>query len=269
MPGPEKAIFLKQSGEIFKRGATNGEIYTEQGRLAVAQTIALAFQNRRELGVSGITVIPGAGNIARGNELESQDLADPDTLGRMGILMNVKVLADDLTALGIDVETMIAPGMGFWDPHIEFSAYDTARIKDEHEADKVVIIGGGAGLDGKTTDFASIYYASRFTEVYDGQVVVLKSTKHDGIFDSDPAKNKKARRYKLICAQEMLDDYERFKAMDKASLELLAGHDLRVHVYAEDKHSLVEVIKHQAAQPEDSSIGTIVSGQPCKAVFYD
>ena len=274
MSQSEKAVFLKQSGESLNQGNQAGTAsWTEKGIQAVTQNIVKAYESRQELGVSGITIIPGAGNIARGKEISHIGINKyADSIGRIGTVQNLLVIAESLEAAGVPTEVMMAAKMRFWDKNISPSAYNVQKLKEAHQEGKVVIIGGGTGEDGVTTDNAVVFYAQDYREVYDGEIMVLKSTKYDGVYQGDPAKAKangslELPRYKKISAQQMLKDYAQFSVVDRASLQRLIDSGLTMHIYQEGKHSLLDVLRHQ---PTDlgATIGTLVVSETCEAVLY-
>lgn len=265
-------VVLKQSGESFNRGAENGEFWTTEARMAVAKSIAEAFHNRKQLGVRGIVVVPGAGNIARGRGLQGQGIKYPDMFGRLFMFANAAMLTEDLRDFGVDVEPMSAHGMEYKDRHITFSAYNTQKVLDEHQDGKVVIVAGGTGEDDRTSDNAMVYYAKELLGLAPGPVRLLKGTTPDGVYESDPAKpGPKPRRYKTISAEEMLANYdERFQdIVDKPGLQLMVDLPMAIHVFAESKHSLTQVLAHETTDPAETTIGTMVVGQECEAVFAD
>ena len=89
--------------------------------------------------------------------------------------------------------------------------YDPELVQEAYKAGKIVLMAGGSGKGGQTTDAAVVEYALWQAAAYPAiQSIALKATKFNGVYDSDPAANSVAKRYTDIAATMMLADYERF-----------------------------------------------------------
>lgn len=253
MPAKLRAVFLKQSGELLEDERVGGHW---GAAVKVAAKIANAHRKLDELHVSGLTVVIGAGNLARGNTLKAQGLADKyaDAIGRWGTIGNAMVLVGALEAAKVPVEALITANMQYQDPKFSFDSYSPQKVLAAHRRGKIVVIAGGTGEDNVTTDNAVAFYAKDFRKVFDGEIAVLKGTKYDGVYDKDPAKNKDAKKYPTISAQFMRDNYEQFKVVDKRSLDQLIDGDLSMLIYSEPLHPLEKVLALK-----DYQIGTLVT----------
>ena len=110
-----------------------------------------------------------------------------------------------------------------------------------------MIFGGGTGNPFFSTDTAA---ALRATEI--GAEVVLKATKVDGIYDSDPKKNPKAKRYSEVSYQEALQ--KQLKVMDATAFSLCMDNKMPIIVFDLFKpHNLKRVVMGEA-------VGTVVTG---------
>jgi uridylate kinase len=115
------------------------------------------------------------------------------------------------------------------------------------EKGRVVIFGGGTGNPYFSTDTAA---ALRANEI--GAEVILKATKVDGIYDSDPKKNSKAKRYSQISYLEALQ--KRLKVMDSTAFSLCMDNKLPLIVFDLFKpHNLKRVVMGE-------KVGTLVTG---------
>jgi len=115
------------------------------------------------------------------------------------------------------------------------------------EKDRVVIFGGGTGNPYFSTDTAA---ALRANEI--GAEVILKATKVDGIYDSDPTKNPAAKRYDQITYLEALQ--KRLKVMDSTAFSLCMDNKMPIIVFDFFKaHNLKRVVLGEA-------VGTLVTG---------
>jgi uridylate kinase len=103
-------------------------------------------------------------------------------------------------------------------------AFIRRRAVRHLEKGRVVIFGGGTGNPYFSTDTAA---ALRANEI--GAEVVLKATKVDGIYDSDPKKNPKAKRYAQICYAEALQ--KQLKVMDSTAFSLCMDNKMPIIVF--------------------------------------
>jgi len=111
---------------------------------------------------------------------------------------------------------------------------------------RVVIFGGGTGNPYFSTDTAA---ALRANEI--GAEVILKATKVDGIYDSDPVKNPKAKRFRTITYTEAL--VKRLKVMDSTAFSMCMDNKMPIIVFDLFKaHNLRKVVLGE-------SVGTVVS----------
>ena len=118
----------------------------------------------------------------------------------------------------------------------------------------MVLVAGGTGEDGKTTDNAVLEYARRHAEAWPtDEIVVLKGTKYDGVYDQDPAKHAGARRYAQISASDMLREYHRFGAVDRDCLTAIEQSGIGMRVYRDSDHDLEAALSNNG-----SSIGTLI-----------
>jgi uridylate kinase len=114
------------------------------------------------------------------------------------------------------------------------------------EKGRVVIFGGGTGNPYFSTDTAA---ALRATEI--GAEVILKATKVDGIYDSDPKKNPKARRFSQISYSDALQ--RRLKVMDSTAFSLCMDNKMCIIVFDFFKpHNLRRAVMGE-------KVGTIVT----------
>ena len=115
------------------------------------------------------------------------------------------------------------------------------------EKDRVVIFGGGTGNPYFSTDTAA---ALRANEI--GAEVVLKATKVDGIYDSDPMKNSAAKRYSQITYSEALQ--KQLKVMDSTAFSLCMDNRMPIIVFDFFRlHNLKRVVMGER-------VGTLVTG---------
>jgi len=172
-------ILLKLSGEALGSDSGNGIVIDQ------AKDIARRVQKVRELGVD-VAIVIGAGNLWRGREglVKGMDRATADYMGMLATVMNALALMDALESINVITRVQSAIEMrAVAEPYIR------RRAIRHLEKGRVVIFGGGTGNPYFSTDTAA---ALRAMEI--NADVLIKATKVDGVYDSDPQQNKKRQK---------------------------------------------------------------------------
>jgi len=232
-----RRILLKLSGEALG-GETGVGIDPE-----AVQDMAEQIREVRELGVQ-VVVVVGGGNIFRGLPGSERGIerATGDYMGMLATVINALALQDALEKLGVATRVQSAITMA----QIA-EAFIRRRAVRHLEKGRVVIFGGGTGNPYFSTDTAA---ALRANEI--GAEVILKATKVDGIYDSDPKKNPKARRYSEITYLEALR--KQLKVMDSTAFSLCMDNKMPIIVFELFRpHNLKRVIMGE-------KVGTVVTG---------
>jgi len=268
-----RTIFLKQSGERLNQGAESGYPWYAEDVQATGKKLAFAYHAMDELAITGLTVVSGAGNIARGKDLRDSGIAPKraDFLGRLGTIQNTEIILETLEAMNVPATVFLANRMRLEDESVKLEPYSVDRMHQAHEEGRVVLIAGGTGQDGVTTDNAVVTYARQYHQNFGGEVTILKGTKFDGVFNGDPKKQANARCYKKISARYMLKHYEeRFTVVDKQSLEELIKSNLSMLVYADGEYDFETILRHDPRNNGTSgeSIGTVIVPESTKAIYY-
>jgi uridylate kinase len=184
-----------------------------------AEAVAGKVEQVRALGVQ-VAVVIGAGNLWRGREgiQRGMERATADYMGMIGTVMNSLALMDALERAGVVTRVMSAVEMrAVAEPYIR------RRAMRHLEKDRVVIMGGGTGNPYFSTDTAA---ALRAMEV--GAEIVIKATKVDGVYESDPEKDPQARRFDRLTYIEALN--RRLQVMDSTMISLCMDHNLPILV---------------------------------------
>src|SRR3981189_3180349 len=187
---------------------------------AVASQIAFDVAEIRGLGVETAIVIAG-GNICRGVAASARgmDRATADYMGMLATIINALALQDALEQQNVVTRVVTAIEMrAIAEPFIR------RRAIRHLEKGRVVVFGGGTGNPYFSTDTAA---ALRANEI--GAEVILKATKVDGIYDSDPKKNPKAKRYSQISYLEALQ--KQLKVMDSTAFSLCMDNKMPIIVF--------------------------------------
>jgi uridylate kinase len=231
-----KRILLKLSGEALG-GATGFGIDVDD-----AESIAERIKEVREMGVE-VAVVIGGGNLWRGKQgLEhGMDRATADYMGMLGTVMNALTVMDALERTGVYTRVMSAIEMrAIAEPYIR------RRAIRHLEKGRVVIFSAGTGNPYFSTDTAA---ALRATEI--GAGVIIKATKVDGVYDSDPKKNPEANKFDKMTYIDFLN--RRLTVMDSTAVTLCMENNLPILVLNYwDKKALISAL-------DGEEVGTLVS----------
>lgn len=236
MPKPKyKRVLLKMSGEFI--GGENGYGLDPVQASKIAQRV----KDVHDLGVE-LALVIGGGNLWRGTQgLQlGMDRTTADHVGQLGTVMNALMLMDAIERAGVDVRVQTAIEM-----RSVAELYVRRRAIRHLEKGRVVIFGAGTGNPYFSTDSAA---ALRAMEV--GAEVVIKATKVDGVYDSDPKKNPDAVKYDTLTHIEVLN--KRLEVMDSTAISLCMDNNLPILVL----NFWDESALHQALMGE--KIGTMV-----------
>lgn len=230
-------VLLKLSGE-----ALVGDL--EYGiSPAVVQKVALELKEVRDLGVE-IAIVIGGGNIYRGvaASAEGMDRTAADQMGMLATVINSLALQDALEKIGIFTRVMSAIEI-----YQVAEPYIRRRAVRHLEKGRVVIFAGGTGNPFFTTDTAA---ALRAMEVK--AQVILKATKVEGVYDTDPLLDKKAKRFERLSYMDVLN--RGLKIMDSAAISLCMDNHLPIIVFnLKKKGNIKRVVLGQR-------VGTIIRG---------
>jgi uridylate kinase len=230
-------ILLKVSGEALG-GQTGIGISPE-----AVQDMAEQIREVRELGVQVVLVV-GGGNIFRGLSGSERGIerATGDYMGMLATVINALALQDALEKLGVATRVQSAITMAQ-----VAETFIRRRAVRHLEKGRVVIFGGGTGNPYFSTDTAA---ALRANEI--GAEVVLKATKVDGVYDSDPKKNPNAKRYAHVKYSEALQ--QQLKVMDSTAFSLCMDNKMPIIVFDFFRpHNLRRVVMGE-------KVGTLVTG---------
>ena len=209
-----KRILLKLSGEALKGKREFGIDFEETA------LIAEQINEIQALGVE-IAIVIGGGNIFRGIPASKNgiDRVTADYMGMIATMINALALQGALENVGVVTRVQTAIEMQkLAEPYIRRKAVRHL------EKGRVVIFAGGTGNPYFTTDTAA---ALRAVEIE--AEIVLKATKVDGVYSSDPITNKKAKRFSSIDYLEVIT--KRLKVMDSTAISLCMDNNLPIVVF--------------------------------------
>ncbi|HIK68128.1 MAG TPA: UMP kinase [Flavobacteriales bacterium] len=231
-----KRILLKLSGESLMGDKQFG---IDNGRLAVYASEIQALVNT---GVE-VAIVIGGGNIFRGVQAEEggMERTQGDYMGMLATVINAMALQSSLEQIGVDTRLQTA---------IEIKqiaeSFIRRRALRHLEKGRVVIFGAGTGNPFFTTDSAA---ALRAVEI--DADVILKGTRVDGIYTSDPEKDPSATKYEEISFEEIFE--KGLKVMDMTAFTLCNENNVPIVVFDMNKSgNLLRVAKGE-------KVGTIVN----------
>ncbi|MFC1561581.1 UMP kinase [candidate division KSB1 bacterium] len=228
-------ILLKVSGELL---AGEKKFGIEPGAI---QKVAEEIKGVHDLGVQ-IGIIIGGGNVFRGLSLASQGMqrVTGDLMGMLSTVINSIALQDYLEQLGVATRVCSAINMDeIAEPFIR------RRALRHLEKNRVVIFAAGTGSPNFTTDTAASLRAIEMEAD-----VIIKGTRVDGVFDSDPHINKHAQKFDEVTYLDVVQ--KGLKVMDPTAITLSMDNNLPIIVFnLSKKGNLLKLIKGE-------KLGTIV-----------
>jgi uridylate kinase len=233
-----KRVLLKLSGEALS-GPENFGIDPDR-----AEDIAERISEVRDMGVD-VAIVIGAGNLWRGRRgLErGMDRATADYMGMLATVMNALALMDAMERCGLVTRVQSAIEM-----HAVAEPYIRRRAIRHLEKGRVVILGGGTGNPYFSTDTAA---ALRAMEI--SADVLIKATKVDGVYDSDPEINPDAKLFDHLTYMDAIN--LRLEVMDSTAISLCMDNHLPILVLnLWEQDDLCNALRGE-------EIGTLVSGE--------
>ncbi len=229
-------ILLKISGEVLAGEAGHG---------IDSLTVKRLTESLMDLVSDGIQVgiVTGGGNFIRGRDLSTIDRITGDQMGMIATVINSLALRDAIEKHGGDAVVLSAIQMS------GFVEFFSPRLANEYlERGYVVIYAGGTGNPCLTTDTAAALRA-----VQTACSLLLKGTKVDGIYDSDPEHNPDAKRFAKLSFEEVLK--LDLKVMDAAAVAICRNAELPISIFdIRDPVNIVRILS-------EPSIGSIVGGK--------
>jgi len=231
-----KRILIKLSGEALMGAASYGIDNS------AVQTLGKQIKEIRDYGLE-IALVIGGGNIYRGKSSAKDgiDRVTADSMGMLATIINSLALMDVLEQLGVYTRVMSAIT-------VEACAekYIRRRAVRHMEKGRLVILAAGTGNPYFSTDTAASLRAMEL-----GAEIMIKATKVDGVYTSDPNKDKEAEFIPRLSYMDVLT--RELKVMDSTAISLLKDNKIPVRVInMTDPDALKQVIMGH-------DIGTLIS----------
>ena len=209
----KRRVLLKLSGEILSGNQPQGV------DPQIAQQLAKEVAALKALNID-IGIVLGAGNIFRGRDASEKgmDRVTADYIGMVGTIINSVTLQDSLEQVGCETRTL----SGIDIPKIA-EPYIRRRAIRHLDKSRIVIIAGGTGNPFFSTDSAAALRAAELN-----CDLLIKGTKVDGVFDSDPNTNPSANKFKSISFSEVLE--KELAIMDLTAITLCKENKMPIRV---------------------------------------
>ncbi len=228
-------VLLKLSGEVLAGESGRGIDPEITGELAGA-VLALAATG------CSVGVVTGGGNFIRGRDLKSADRITGDQMGMLATLINGLAFRDAVRKRGgraVVLSSIPVEGI--------FETFSPEKAEKCLNQGYVVIYAGGTGNTCLTTDTAAALRA-----VQTGCSRLLKGTKVDGVYDSDPAQNPEAKRFSTLTYDDVLR--LDLKVMDAAAIAICRDAGLPISVFdIWNPENIIRIFR-------EPSIGSLIGG---------
>jgi len=238
---------VENAGAVYKRVLLkiSGEGFTARGAFGIdpeqVSYIANEAADVWKLGVE-LAMVVGGGNIVRGAQFSEHGISrtTADNMGMLATVINAMALQDAIENLGIQTRLLTAINMQeVAEPFIR------RRAVRHLEKRRIVIFAAGTGNPFFTTDTAA---ALRAVEM--DVDVILKATKVDGVYNTDPVKDPSAVKFDRLSYLDVLN--HRLKVMDSTAISLCMDNSMPIIVFnLTGKGNITRVVKGE-------KIGTLV-----------
>lgn len=237
--GPQfRRVMLKLSGEALMGGSSFGI------DSSVLKDVASEVNKVHDSGVETAVVV-GGGNIFRGLNSSEYGMAraPADHMGMLATVINALALGEALNSLGSEIRVMSAIDMNkIAEPLIR------KRAISHLEKNRIVLMAAGTGNPFFSTDTAA---ALRAMEI--NADVLLKATKVEGVFESDPEKDPSAKPFGRLTYQDFIR--KRLRVMDMTAVTLAMGQNLPIIVFnLRKKGNILKAVLGE-------NVGTMISGE--------
>lgn len=226
-----KRVLLKLSGEAL---SGSGQTFDPE----VLKRLAEELKEIQHLGVE-LAVVVGGGNFIRGKMMAEMGMnrAQGDYMGMLGTVINALAVQNALEQAGVDTRVQTAVHMQ------EVAEPFILRRAIRHlEKGRVVIFGAGTGSPYFSTDTTAALRASEIG----ADVILMAKNGVDGVYDSDPKKNPKAKKFDQLYYMDVLN--KGLQVMDSTAISMCMDNDIDLVVFnMNETGSIVQAVKQEVA----------------------
>ncbi|GHU62824.1 uridylate kinase [Clostridia bacterium] len=218
-------VFLKLSGEALAGSEKTG--FHEETVKEVARQIQEGLAENVELGV-----VIGGGNFWRGRTGSEIGRNQSDQIGMLATVMNSLYVSEILRSMGVDTEIFTPFSCGGMTKLFSFD-----EVEKTLASGKVAFFAGGTGHSLFSTDTAVTLRAAQMSA---DSILLAKSI--DGVYDSDPKQNPKAKKYEEISIQEIID--RQLGVMDLTASIMCMENKIPIWVFAlQEPNAILNAMK--------------------------
>ncbi|MDB4512006.1 UMP kinase [Arenicella sp.] len=237
-----RRLLLKLSGEALAGSPEDGNLFGIDATTLndICNEVAGVINSGVQL-----AVVIGGGNFFRGISASESGIerATADYMGMLATVMNALALQQGLKKVGVEARVQSAiPISPVSEPYVRLRALKHLNIG------RVVIFAAGTGNPYFTTDTAASLRAAEINAD-----ILVKATKVDGVYDSDPVTNPEAKRYATVSYDEVLQ--KRLGVMDATAIALCRDNDMDMRVLSINEEGALT----KMARGED--IGTLITAK--------
>ncbi|MEE1196955.1 MAG: UMP kinase [Lachnospiraceae bacterium] len=220
-----KRVLLKLSGEALAGDKKTG--FDEATCIRVAKQVKELADQGMEIGI-----VIGGGNFWRGRSSENIDRTKADQIGMLATIMNCIYVSEIFRSQGMKTAVLTPFECGSFT-----KLFSKDRVNKYFEHGMVVFFAGGTGHPYFSTDTATVL---RAIEIEAEMILLAKSI--DGVYDSDPAENPDARKYKEVTIDEVID--RNLKVVDMTASILCRENRMPMLVFGlNEENSIVNAAK--------------------------
>ena len=208
-----RRILLKLSGEALAGSPDDGNLFGIEAKTLnnICNEVASVVNSGVQL-----AVVIGGGNFFRGISASESGIerATADYMGMLATVMNALALQQGLKKVGVEARVQSAiPISPVSEPYVRLRALKHLNVG------RVVIFAAGTGNPYFTTDTAASLRAAEINAD-----ILVKATKVDGVYDSDPVSNPSAKRYESVSYDDVLQ--KRLGVMDATAIALCRDNNM-------------------------------------------
>ena len=223
-------VIIKISGEALKDETNN----VSENKLNIVLKTVQKLQSLNKK----VAIVVGGGNFIRGREHQDMNAVRRDTIGMLGTVMNAIYIEDYL--IKNNIQCLVSTPFSF--PKL-IQEYSDNELQELYE-NNVIIFGGGVGMSGYSTDSGVILATKKINAN-----LIIKITNVDGVYDSDPKKNKDAHMFTHLTYNDVIKN--KLEVMDMYAIKECQKENIKILVMNFKDYDKIEDVLN-------NKLGTII-----------